>query len=214
MGSWDPLSWDWATAAKTFFSAGLGTAAVQAVLPFFRDRWHRKSLATYMAMRLAVTLESYSSTCSDFILENEDTQKLEEEESAEENRSPSPNYDTKIPDLPPYPDDAEGWRAIDAKLANRCLNLTQKIRQSQETINLFINAPYGDAMDDVADLLHKFAAERGLEALDLADDLRDKHNVDSSALHIRDHLKNKRAIANTNLRNRGNYLRQEDLQNP
>ena len=87
-----------------------GTASI------YRDSHHRKLQAAYMAMRLAVILEFYASACAHFIQENANVQPPPPTEEF-------PEWTVELPELPAYPDDADGWRAIDRTLAGRCLNL-------------------------------------------------------------------------------------------
>lgn len=166
MAWWDPLIWDWATIGKTALGAGVGTALVQGLLAIYRDRRNRKSHAAYMAMRLAVTLEFYAKACADFIQENANVQPPPPDEEY-------PSWKAELPELPAYPDDADGWRAIDCALAGRCLNLRNKIHASQGLIDETIE--YN--MDALGDTLEEQAAARGLEAWKLALALRRKHGV-------------------------------------
>jgi hypothetical protein len=105
---------DWSTLVQTFVGAGVGTAVVTGLISIYRDHRHKKSQAAYMAMRLAVVLEAVAADCSDLIADNATARQSADEQF--------PDWKTKLPELPPYPDDAEGWRAIDRKLAGRCLN--------------------------------------------------------------------------------------------
>lgn len=122
---------DWViTAAKTaigaFGGAFGGSAAVQGIFVIYRDRRQRRSHAAYMAMRLAVTLESYTAACVHYIGLNS---------SLEPDRDPSsqyPDWHIELPLLAPYPDDAEGWRAIDHRLADRCLSLPMNDRSKSD----------------------------------------------------------------------------------
>jgi hypothetical protein len=163
---WEPQTWDWATLAKTAIGAGFGTALVQGLLAIYRDRRHRKSQAAYMAMRVAVTLEFYASACADFIQKNANVEPPPTEQY--------PAWTTELPELPAYPDDADGWRAIDRALAGRCLNFRNKIHGSQGIINSAIEY----SIDDLEDTLGKQADERGLEAWNLAVALRRRHGVE------------------------------------
>lgn len=163
-----PLTWDWATLAKSALGAGFGTAAVTGILAVYRDAHHRKSHAAYMAMRLAVILESYAYACSEFISENSSMQAPPDQEF--------PDWNTTLPVLPPYPDDPEGWRAIDRKLAGRCLNFQNRIHGSQG----IISATNDYTVDDLEDTFREHAAARGLEAWTLATALRDKHGVEKA----------------------------------
>lgn len=172
MALWDPQTWDWATLSKTVVGAGVGTALVQGLLPLYRDWHHRKSQAAYMAMRLAVTLEFYASACADFIQENANVQPPEEGEF--------PGWEVELPELPAYPDDADGWRAIDRTLAGRCLNLRNRLLGSQRIINSTIEHSDVFHVDDVEGALDEQAARRGLEAWKLAVALRRKHSVEEA----------------------------------
>jgi hypothetical protein len=171
MAWWDPQTWDWVTLGKTAVGAGFGTAVVQVfvqgLLPIYRDHRQRRLQAAYMAMRLAVTLESYASACSDLISKNTDAPHHPDEEY--------PDWDVTLPELPPYPDDAEGWRAIDRKLAGRCLNLRNRIHGSQDFIRLTIEYNHDD---EIYDTVRQHAASRGLEAWELAKALRQKHGIE------------------------------------
>ena len=168
MDWWHPLAWDWATLAKSALGAGFGTAAMTGILSVYRDTRHRKSQAAYMAMRLAVTLESYAYACSEFIAENANTQPPPDREF--------PDWNTSLPELAAYPDDLDGWRAIDRKLAGRCLNFRNRIHGSQG----LISATWEYAMEDLEDTLSEQAAARGLEAWELASALRSKHGVEQA----------------------------------
>jgi hypothetical protein len=170
MALWEPETWDWAARLGSMVvSAGVGTALVQGLLPIYRDRRSRKLQAAYMAMRVAATLEFYASACAHFIQKNA-------------NVKPSPptkefpDWAAKLPELPAYPDDADGWRAIDCALAGRCLNLRNKIHGSQGIINSTIEY----SKYDLGDALREHAAERGLEAWKLAVALRSKHGVEEA----------------------------------
>ena len=130
--------WDWSDIAKTAIGAGLGTAIVtaiaQIVVPFFRDRRHRKRQAAYMAMRLAVALEAYASGC----LELRRRDQFDEKLAAVVGREFVPRI-VPLLELPPFPDDEDGWKAIDPKLASRCLNFRNRIFESQLIIDAALN---------------------------------------------------------------------------
>lgn len=121
-----------------------------------------------MAMRLAVTLEFYASACAHFIEKNADMEPPPSEEF--------PAWQVNLPELPAYPDDADGWRAIDRALAGQCLNLRNKTHGSQSIISSTINY----CMDELGDTLDEQAAARGIEAWKLAGALRRKHGVEGA----------------------------------
>jgi hypothetical protein len=157
---------DWGAVAKTVIGAGIGTGAVS----LYRDRRHRQSQASYMAMRLAATLEFYAYACHDFIYENRDAPHHPEEEF--------PRRNVKLPELPPYPDDAEGWQAINVKLVVQCLDFRTKIYRSQGIIHSTMRDEEDpNAEADLGDKLDQHAAALGLDAWNLAMALRLQHNV-------------------------------------
>lgn len=165
MAWWEPQTWDWAFMVKTAIGAGFGTAIVQTGFAAYRDYRHRKAQAAYMALRLAVILESYASACSDLMAYNANAERHPDE--------PYPAWKTILPELPPYPDDADGWRSIDLKLASQCLSFRNRIHDSQRVIDSAIEY----AMDELENTLNEYVAERGTEAWRLAVDLRSKHGV-------------------------------------
>ncbi len=72
--------------------AGLGSGVVsvfvQGYLPIWRENRQRNAHAAYMAMRLAVMLESYSAACLDFIWSNDNAETLPGQEY--------PNWDVML----------------------------------------------------------------------------------------------------------------------
>jgi hypothetical protein len=163
---------NWTSVLKLGVTAGLFSSLFTTFLTLFvgwlRDERRKKAEATYLALRLAVTLESYASACAHFIEKNADMEPPPSEEF--------PAWEVKLPELPPYPDDADGWRAIDCALAGQCLNLRNKIHGSQSIIHSTINY----CMDDLGDTLDEQAAARGIEAWKLAAALRQKHGVEEA----------------------------------
>jgi hypothetical protein len=121
-----------------------------------------------MAMRLAVILEAYASACSEFIADNSGKETPPDQEY--------PLWETGLPELSLYPDDTEGWRALNQKLAGRCLNFPNKISGSQAIIRSTIDY----AMEDLEDTLNEEAAKRGLEAWSLARELRKQYGVEGA----------------------------------
>lgn len=163
-------NWDWASITQTALGAGVGAAAVNGVVALVRDFHHRRALAAYMAMRLAVTLEAYAAACADLITANGNAHHPPGQEF--------PNWSILLPKLSAYPDDPEGWRAIDRKLAGRVLNLRNRIDASQGVIDSVIEHD----MDDFEDSFNEHAAARGREACELAVALRRKHRIEEADL--------------------------------
>jgi hypothetical protein len=123
---------NWIDLVETAFAAGVGSALVQICMLLYLGRRQRQTHAAYMAMRLAVILEAFASSCSDFIQKNMNAYQAEDREF--------PDWDAKLPELGPYPEDSDGWRAIDRKLAGRSLGLRNKIAESQSLISFLEKA--------------------------------------------------------------------------
>jgi len=157
---------DWGDLVKTVLAAGVGSALVQIVMPLYLGRRQREDHAAYMAMRLAVILEAFARSCSDFIEANRNAYHQEDQEF--------PDWDATLPKLGSYPEDSDGWRAIDRNLAGRCLGLRNKIAESQGLISSVIE--YSE--DELGDTLDEHAAKRGLEAWQLAVELRKRSGVE------------------------------------
>jgi len=132
--------------------------------PVIRDRRQSRRHAAYMAMRLAVALEAYSEGCADLVQRNA-------REAPRRNEEPSART-MALPTPPHYPEDLDGWKAIDHTLADRCLSFESRTRQSQAIIASII----GDGRR-LAGELETQAIERGLEAWDLAVELRKRHRL-------------------------------------
>lgn len=158
-------SWDWAFIGKTILGAGLGSAVVQTVFTIVRERRERADRAAYLAMRLAVQLEAFASECADLILKNDTAYEPPDE--------PLPDWDTRLPKMPDYPTDAEGWRSIDRALAGQALDLVNRVEGGRSMIR-----SVGDYQEEsLGDEVAIQAASRGLEAVEIARGLRRKHKV-------------------------------------
>lgn len=163
---WNPFLWDWGAIGNAALGAGFGAAAVT----LYRDHRQTKSQASHLAVRLAVVLEAYASSCQQFIEANANADHEPDQEF--------PNWKTRLPELPPYPDDVEGWRALNLKLGERCLNIRNKITGSQSIIRATIDVD----MDALGDTLDEHAASRGIEAWEIAVALRSRYGLGKSEM--------------------------------
>lgn len=150
-------------------TTGIITALLNQAFGILRD-WRvavgkKKSLAGYHALRLAAILESFAYSCASFIMDNGNAQQGSDEQY--------PDWNAMLPDLAPYPEESEGWHAIDLKLAGRALDLRNHITGSQGVIASTIEF----TMDDLEHTLDEHAAERGLEAWALAVELRRRYGL-------------------------------------
>ena len=152
-------------------TTGIFTAFLNQGLTGFREWWleYRKkgTRAGYHTLQLAVILEAYADACAEFISANGNADTPPDQEF--------PNWAVKLPKLPPFPDDAEGWHAINPKLAGRTLNLRNRINGSQGVIASTIEF----TSQELGEILDLHAAGRGLEAWRIAVDLRREHKLDA-----------------------------------
>jgi hypothetical protein len=160
------LGWEWGRFFIMIAGAGVGSAAVQVLMPVYRERRMRRKHAVYMAMRLAVLMENFAWACANFIEDNHDVRILPGAEY--------PAWETALPELPAYPEDIDGWRALAPKLAVRVFGLRNKLHQSQSTIR---NATDGNK-SEFGCVLDEQAAARGLEAWRVAVDLRKNYGIE------------------------------------
>ena len=162
----ESLGWEWGRLFTMIAAAGVGSAAVQALMPVYRDHRMRRKQAVYMAMRLAVIMENFAWACADFVQNNRNARTPAGDEY--------PAWETALPELLAYPEDSEGWRAIAPKLAGRVFGLRNKTHQSTSTIRQTLEAD----KPELGWMLDEQAAARGLEAWRLAVDLRRAHRIE------------------------------------
>lgn len=157
---------DWLGWFKTISGAGIGTIIVQPLVSYFNDRRTRNRQASYLALRLAVILEAYASACSDLLEKNQNAQWRPDEQF--------PDWDLRIPEVPEFPDEAEGWRSLELDLAQRALSLKNIRHFSQGSVHAILE--FQDADDAIKEITH-FTAEIGLESWNIADSLRQKYGI-------------------------------------
>jgi hypothetical protein len=152
-------------AATTGIITALLTQAFGIARDYFATSGKKKAAATYLALRVAATLEGFAYECASLIADNGNAQEPPDE--------PHPAWNPTLPTLAPYPEEAEGWHALDAALAGRALDLRNHIVGSQGFI--FSTAEYAE--DELGLVIDKHAAERGQEAWTLAVELRKKYGL-------------------------------------
>jgi hypothetical protein len=150
-------------------TTGIITAVLNQVFGIGRDLWaahiKRKSEASYLALRLATILEGYAYACASFIGDNSTAQQGPDDQY--------PAWNRALPDLPPFPEEKEGWHSIDLKLAGRALDLRNHLAGSQGVIDT--TAEFAE--EDLGGELDEHAAARGKEAWALAKDLRSRFGL-------------------------------------
>jgi hypothetical protein len=193
------LTVDWVPSGKTALSAlvgaGLGSAIVQGAFSLVAE-WRRRTYhATYLAMRIAVLLDTFGLACSDLIGSNASAEYPPDDEF--------PYWDTKLPELPPFAEDIEGWVSLDRALASRCLQLRGQIRARQRVIDATLE--YN--MDGLEETVAEEVAHMGLEARRLALDLQRRYRLNpagdeyaASLAAVKTKAKAKRGLAQQRLR--------------
>jgi hypothetical protein len=150
-------------------TTGIITAVLNQVFGIGRDLWaariKRKSEAGYLALRLAAILEGYAYACASFIAYNSSAPQGPDEEY--------PDWRVTLPDLPPFPEEKDGWHSIDLRLAGRALDLRNHLAGSQGVIDA--TAEYAE--HDLGKELDEHAASLGKEAWALAKDLRSRFGL-------------------------------------
>ena len=163
-------------------------------LGIWRDGRKKSADSTYLAVRLTVILEAYAAACADLISRNNMAEIWINDDL--------PRWDIRLPTLTAFPDDGDGWKALDPNLASECLGLRNKIDGSQGMISETIEH---DEME-IGRSVQMQASERGLEAWSLAQRLRKAHRLRPVELVFRydDFLKKEieRAKAREKRRNR------------
>ncbi|MDE2163595.1 MAG: hypothetical protein KGJ53_10560 [Alphaproteobacteria bacterium] len=136
---------------------GIGATVITLIATSHRDTGLRRRVATYLAMRVAITLEAFAIACADLIGENQRAQPSNDDEGPRK----------LLPRLPSYPSGGD-WRTLDMSLANRALAFRNDLAVSANAMyyEFDMNAKkQSDACDDQA-------AKRGVQAWDLARELR------------------------------------------
>ena len=71
----ESVGWEWGRLFTMIAAAGVGSAAVQALMPVYREHRMRRKHAVYMAMRLAALMENFACACANLIENNRDVLK-------------------------------------------------------------------------------------------------------------------------------------------
>lgn len=163
----------WTTLGNWIVAIVVGVLA-STITQVATSRRDRKT-ATYLAVRIAITLEAFAIACADLIHENDRAQRSDDDEGPRES----------LPELAVYPGD-ENWQTLDVSLANRALAFRNDLTVSHNT--MYADWQTGDGPQ--SDLCDDEAAKRGIQAWDLASDLRSRYKIAtySPGYAIRDHL--------------------------
>lgn len=112
---------------QSVIGAGVGTALVAGGIALYRDKRQQKALATYTAMRVAIAFENFTYQCSEAIFANQAMSPPSGEQF--------PDWNISLAQPPEYPDDSDGWRALDIHLANGALSFPLLIQTKQRILS-------------------------------------------------------------------------------
>ncbi len=154
-------------------SALVATVAGAAINEWLRSRV-AKQTARFDALAAAVSLEGYGISCAQAIINHDLVYDSEGHTGAPLPRVP------ELPDLPRISVVAEFLRPRKGALIDRVLSLPQKIHQAQQHVEFWWDVTAD--REDTSDVLAKHAAGIGLEAIDLAADLRTDFDLPSRDL--------------------------------
>lgn len=118
-----------------------------------------KQAATYSAIRLATTLESFAREC---------TSELDDHQAFVDSKGQIGDDKPNLPRFPAYPDDID-WKSLPVALSERALTLPSDVELDARGVIRFMWDVEGPMESDTT--VEK-TAESGLQALNLAADLR------------------------------------------
>ncbi|WP_146215605.1 hypothetical protein [Hoeflea marina] len=167
---------DWLLLLQVVLGAGVGSG----IFSWWKDKQTRGREATYLALRIAVALESFEAACferfSDIGLFDSSGGNLG-------------GTWTKVPELERYPEDPDGWRSLDFKLADRALSFPGMISNSQGMINFTLDVA---SPIEASENCETECAELGMNAKGLATEIRKRYRLDipdsAAAVHFQSHL--------------------------
>jgi len=146
---------------KVVIGAGLGSGVATLLLAWRKYRVD----GTYLALRLSVNFEAYAKACATVVSDNENPEHHPDEQF--------PNWISKLPEPPELPDDADGWKALNANDASAVLGFSMAIKDAQSVIN-----GVGEyTPDDIGESAQEEAARLGLQAWEIASGLRATHRL-------------------------------------
>ncbi len=152
--------------SSSVLSAGVGWTLNHA----FVYRASLKRDARYLAHRVAIVLEKFSSDCAHLISDND--MFLRSNGDAGSSRA-------SLPELGAFPSDAD-WKALSPKLAYRALSLPSQLSLADDKISF-----WWDVVGDEDCMRNEATRQAGLwgsRAWDLASDFRKAHKLSESAL--------------------------------
>ena len=160
-----PVSLPWLDIVKLALGTGFVAAAINQGASWIRE-WRKEAKATkrdatYLALRVAVTLERFALDGAALISDSQ---------TYDETSGGFGNIHYTLPDLLPYPKDVD-WKSIDTNLASRALSFRNELWISVR----YLKGCFDLGIDHAADECSKKAGLHGYRAWQLAADMRRRY---------------------------------------
>ena len=171
------VSLPWLEVAKLALSTGIVASIVTQGLAWAIDRWKTKhdaeTEATYLAARIAVTLESFAIKCANQIGDN-DMFRMSDGHAGRAHG--------KLPEMDDFPSKAN-WTVLDPSLLARSLSMQNELNLSDRAIAFWFDVDPDPAL--VRNACDGQAGTCGYRAWKLAGDLRGRYKLpDFSSDHF------------------------------
>ena len=136
--------------------------------------WERRRNGSYAAMRIVGVIDQFVETCVDVVSDDGTVQGqyAGRTEDGEEYLIAQVSCPSELV----FPDDIE-WKSIGSLLMYRVLALPNKVKQANRYIDASADNSFQPDFDEVFEARHQSYADLGLEALDLASQLRQEFNI-------------------------------------
>lgn len=151
----------WATLLSIATATSVLTTVLNQLATTWRERSRRRATSSYLSLRIASMLEAFAQDCSGYISDRLNYQS---------SNGVLGQLISEMPKISDYPSDEEGWRSLDATLADRAIRFPVLIKQSNESLGFSLSVD-DDGYDE--EMLEELAI-RGDDALDLARAIRRK----------------------------------------
>jgi hypothetical protein len=148
---------------------------VGSAIPWIKEEWHRKRSrqenGQFFAVRIASVLDEYAQKCVAVVGDDgtSEGRPAGRTEQGEEYRVTQ----ASTPEPPVYPDDID-WRSIPVSIMYRALALPNAAGDTDRYISHSADVAYPPDFDELFNARQEGYARLGLEALSIADDLRDE----------------------------------------
>lgn len=166
---------------------GLVGVIVGSAITVFKESWtswrNRRRSGAYAAIRITCLLEEYADKCVDVVQDDGTAYGRPAGRTADGEEF----YEVQVqrPDAPSFPDDID-WRSLDISLMHRILGLPNKARRTDRYIDENSEHSFPPFYSEMFEARQLGYAELGIEALQIAADLRMKYKIEANVVRIGD----------------------------